>query len=108
MVKFKHDIFKKHRGGRSKLLEITCASCGQHICLYQKDGQGILKRMYFDRIFESKEYSDLKKESLKQTLHFICPTCKKVIGIPYIYKKEQRPAFRLIAGSVNKKIVIVH
>jgi hypothetical protein len=28
---------------------------------------------------------------------------KRLLGIPYIYEKEKRPAFRLFQGSVTKK-----
>jgi hypothetical protein len=48
--KFINDKYKKVRGGYSRLLDITCEKCGNHVCYYQKDGPGILKRMYFDRI----------------------------------------------------------
>jgi hypothetical protein len=49
-LKLKNDVFKKVRGGHSRLLEIICQQCGESICLYQKDGSGSLKRMYIDRI----------------------------------------------------------
>ena len=47
---FVNDKYKKVRGGYSRLLEISCEKCGSVLCHYQKDGPGILKRMYFDRI----------------------------------------------------------
>lgn len=94
--KFKNDRFKKSRGGYSRLLDISCESCGSSICLYQKDGPGNLRRMYIDRI--SNEKVALIKKSL---------TCSKghLLGVKVIYKKENRPAFRLFADSVVKKIV---
>ena len=46
----KSDKFKKARGGPSMLLEIFCSACKAKVCLYQKDGPGLLKRMYLDRI----------------------------------------------------------
>ena len=49
-MKFKSDKFKKARGGYSRLFDIRCEKCGNHICYYQKDGPGILKRMYLDRV----------------------------------------------------------
>lgn len=49
---FKSDSYKRARGGRSRLLEITCEKCGERICLYQKDGPGNLRRMYIDRIID--------------------------------------------------------
>ena len=37
-MKFKSDKFKKARGGYSRLFDIRCEKCGNHICYYQKDG----------------------------------------------------------------------
>lgn len=91
--KFKNDKYKKARGGYSRLLDIICEKCETHICDYQKDGSGILKRMYLDRI-----------EGLKNAKKFECPKCKQLLGVPIIYKKENRPAFRLFVGAITKKI----
>jgi len=93
-LKLKSDKYKKARGGYSRLLDISCAKCGQHLCFYQKDGPGILKRMYLDRIFEPINDSQL-----------ICSNCKQLLGIKYIYEKEKRLAFRLFIGGVSKKII---
>lgn len=92
---FINDKYKKARGGYSRLLEIHCEKCGASICKYQKDGPGILKRMYFDRI--SNLTPNFKKE-------LSCPGCKEVLGVPIIYKKENRQAYRLFVGSVKKVI----
>lgn len=102
---YKNDKYKKTRGGRSRLLNVICAKCGEHLCFYQKDGPGILKRMYLDRIFESENYSGLEKRPFNKIRQFICPKCKEIIGIPYVYKKEDRFAFRLFVGSITKKII---
>jgi hypothetical protein len=32
-LKLKNDVFKKVRGGHSRLLEIICQQCGESICL---------------------------------------------------------------------------
>ncbi len=101
----KSDKFKKARGGYSRLLDISCAKCGTHICYYQKDGPGILKRMYFDRIYGSKKYSGLPNTPLKTVPQLTCLGCKQVVGVPYTYAKENRLAFRLFVGAVAKKIV---
>ncbi len=95
-TKLKNDKFKKNRGGYSRLLNISCESCGTYICLYQKDGPGNLRRMYLDRIDEEKVA--LTNKSLN------CPK-GHLLGVKIIYKKENRPAFRLFADSVIKKIV---
>ncbi len=94
---FKSDRFKKNRGGYSRLLSLSCEKCKTQLMIYQKDGQGILKRLYLDRIVAP---DDLKgKEKLE------CKKCKTVLGTQTIYQKENRPAYRLFAGAVEKKIV---
>ena len=95
MVIFKADKFKKARGGYSRLLDISCAKCRKHLCYYQKDGPGILKRLYIDRMHGN---INNKKE-------LVCSKCKRLLGIRYIYEKEKRPAFRLFVGAISKKIL---
>lgn len=34
-----------------------------------------------------------------------CPDCKELLGVHMIYKKEDRPAYRLFVGAVEKKIM---
>lgn len=92
----KSDRFKKARGGASRLLEISCTACGAKVCHYQKDGPGSLKRMYADRIV-----SPTKPVGGKG---LDCPGCKASLGVSMIYKKEDRPAYRLFVGAVAKKI----
>lgn len=106
MVKsvFKSDKYKRTRGGYSRLLDISCAKCGTHLFYYQKDGPGMLKRMYFDRIYGSNKYSDLQNASLKSVPQLVCSNCKQLIGVPYSYAKEGRLAFRLFVGAIAKKI----
>jgi len=103
-IKFISDKYKRTRGGYSRLLDISCAKCGTHLFFYQKDGPGILKRMYLDRIFESQVYSDLRATSVKQIPNLTCLSCKMLLGIPYVYEKEGRIAIRLFVGSLTKKI----
>lgn len=93
----KKDRFKKNRGGYSRFLLLCCEKCKNQIALYQKDGPGILKRLYFDRIFAPKD--------LKTDENLICKKCKAVVGVPMVYEKEKRLAFRLFAGAIEKKIV---
>lgn len=64
--------------------------------MYQKDGPGILKRLYCDRIFPA--------EALPKK-NFICNKCKSTLGVKIVYQKENRPAYRLFIGAVNKKII---
>jgi ribosomal protein S27AE len=68
-----------------------CGKCGEFLFEYQKDGPGILKRLYLDRI----------RKELKQK-NLTCPNCKQLLGIATIYKKENRPAYRLFAGALVK------
>lgn len=90
----KNDKYKKARGGWSRILDIKCENCGNHICYYQKDGSGPLKRVYLDRII------DFPKRDEK----LMCPKCKEVLGTKITYKKENRLAYRLYVGSVTKVI----
>lgn len=65
--------------------------------IYQKDGPGILKRLYFDRIVFPE--SSTWKEKLE------CKRCGTVLGVHTIYQKENRPAYRLFVGAIEKKII---
>jgi len=94
MYKFKNDRFQKNRGGTSRVLDVMCEHCGSHIAYYQKDGPGVLKRMYLDRFIDIKPVGD----------ELICVNCKHQLGTLINYKKENRPAYRLFVGSVVKKI----
>jgi hypothetical protein len=92
----KKDKFNLARGGWYRVLEISCEKCNTLVCKYQKDGPGNLRRMYLDRIIETK--ISLNKKELK------CSN-KHLLGMKIIYEKENRPAFRLFVDAVNKKIV---
>jgi len=95
-MKFKNDKYKKSRGGYSRLLKISCQKCGSLVCLYQKDGPGNLRRMYFDRIIEP-SVAVSKKELFCAKGH--------LLGVKIIYEEEKRPAFRLFVDSIIKKII---
>lgn len=84
-MEFKNDKYRKFRGGRSRFLDIRCCKCDEHICVYQKDGPGNLRRMYVDRI-NKPTVSTLKKE-------LICPN-GHVLAVKILYVKEKRLAFR--------------
>ena len=92
----KNDTYKKARGGRSRVLRISCQKCGSLICLYQKDGPGSLRRMYLDRISEP-QVSLARKDLSCAEGH--------LIGVKIIYEKENRPAFRMITGTFVKNIL---
>lgn len=104
-MKLKQDKYRKARGGHPRLLDVSCSKCSEHLFYYQKDGPGILKRTYLDRITNSKKFENLQHLSFSEIPQLICPNCKEHIGTPIVYKKENRLAFRLFEGAVSKKIV---
>lgn len=63
--------------------------------MYQKDGPGLLKRMYIDRIIDIEPSA----KELK------CPSCSRCLGTRTVYEKENRDAYRIFVGAVDKKIV---
>jgi hypothetical protein len=91
----KNDKYQKVRGGYSRILQLSCSNCEKSLLRYQKDGPGILKRLYLDRILNYP--TDAAKLS--------CSECKEVLGVKTIYKKEKRPAYKLFVGTIFKKIV---
>lgn len=93
----KSDKYKKARGGSSRLLEIVCVKCKVRVCLYQKDGPGMLKRLYLDRMMEPSAPLTIKE--------LRCSSCQAALGMYMIYEQEQRPAYRLVLGAVGKRIV---
>lgn len=96
--KLKNDRYRKSRGGYSRLLDISCRECAKHVCFYQKDGPGNLRRMYIDRITSGKFIIRGEK--------FHCPS-GHLLGIKTLYKKENRPAVRLFVDAVLKKVTRV-
>lgn len=60
--------------------------------------------MYLDRIYGSKTYSGLERGSLKSTPQLVCLSCKQHIGALINYAKEDRLAYRLFVGAVQKKL----
>jgi hypothetical protein len=95
MYRFKKDKFQKKRGGNSRVLDVRCEGCGTHLAYYQKDGSGLLKRMYVDRFIDGYPEGE----------ELTCSFCKRILGSLIDYKKESRPAYRLFVGAVSKKIV---
>jgi hypothetical protein len=85
-------------------LNVLCEHCGAKILVYQKDGPGPLKRLYLDRIFAPENLTNFQKLPIRKVPNLICLKCKTVLAIPYIYKKEQRNAYRLFVGAVIKQI----
>jgi hypothetical protein len=92
----KKDLYRKRRGGASKILSIHCRKCDSLICQYQKDGHGGLFRLYLDRIF------DPGVSIVGKNLN--CPR-GHLLAVAMIYEKENRPAFRLFGDSIRKKYI---
>lgn len=90
----KRDIFKDNRGTWSRFYDIFCRKCSGFVTIYQKDGPGELRRMYLDRIV-SIDYSDINLNNCKESKNFVCPHCSEILGVSYIYQKENRIAMRL-------------
>jgi len=103
--KFKNDRFKKARAIFSRMLEISCAGCGNVILEYQKEGPGSLKRMYLDRIHAPKSLVGLNRKELASLTPLLCDKCDTRLAIPYRYKREGRLAFRVIPGTIAKKVI---
>ena len=100
----KKDKYKSARGGYSRLLNVCCRKCESILVVYQKDGPGNLRCLYMDRIFVPKKLTDLQKIDIKNIPILKCDNCGEIIGVPYIYQKEKRKAFRLFQDSVVKKL----
>lgn len=103
-ISLRRDKYRESRGGYSRVLEINCHDCGDFIALYQKDGPGPLKRLYFDRFIQLKSECRLEETSLREVGDLRCRACRKCIGQPCLYRKERRRAFVLRDGSVVKKV----
>ena len=102
--KFKKDKYKNARGNYSRLLNLHCRVCGNLFVIYQKDGSGNLRRIYMDRIFHPKNLTNLEKKPLNEIKILKCFKCKEDIATPYIYKKENRKAFKVYQDMIVRKI----
>jgi len=98
------DKYKSARSGKSKILNIHCRECDTIVIEYQKDGIGNLYRLYMDRIMAPDEYIGLQKKAIRDIEPLRCQQCKAIIATPYIYKKEQRNAFRIVQEAMVKRI----
>ncbi len=103
-IKIKKDKYKSARGGYSRILNIHCRKCENLVAVYQKDGPGNLRRMYLDRIFSPESICRLEHCEIKEIKPLICSKCKELLGIPYVYVKEKRKAFKIFQDAVIKRI----
>ena len=104
--KFKKDSYARSRGA-PKMLFICCSTCDDYIISYQKDGPGPLLRCYLDRIHHPEQMHNKQHEPFNKNdcPNLECFQCKKIIGVPFIYEKEDRPAYHMRPGSfmIKKK-----
>ena len=101
---FKRDKYKSARGGHSRLLNLHCRKCDTVFAEYQKDGPGNLRRLYMDRIMAPQNTVGLQNKNIKDISPIKCPKCGFTVGVPYIYKKEKRKAFRVFQDAIVKKV----
>lgn len=99
-IKIKNDKYRKNRGGYSRIYAIFCSKCSHKLCLYQKDGPGIIKRLYVDRIIQI----PFTSPSLTLSERLTCSSCFEILGISYIYEKENRVAYRIFVGAIYKAL----
>ena len=102
IIELKRDKYRAARG-RSRILNLHCRICGNKILTYQKDGPGNLRRLYLDRIFHPKTLANLQSKNLGKIPVLKCSKCKEELGTPYIFKKENRKAFRLYQDALVSK-----
>lgn len=96
MRKLISDEYRVNRGSWSRVLQIFCKNCNQFLFFYQKDGPGVLKRCYLDRMLGGNP----KNEDYR------CNQCKQLLGIYQPYEKENnRPAIRWLVDSLTYKVI---
>jgi hypothetical protein len=101
----KKDRFLKKRGGDAKFLYVVCADCDEPAMVYQKDGPGQTLRYYSDRIVWPPELverqQEVDAESVKRVGALACLNCNNILGLPMVYKPENRAAYRAVPGSIH-------
>ena len=106
MYVLKNDRYRKARGGKAFVVSISCSNCQAEILVYQKDGDGQLKRCYLNRILSPKSLEKLQHDTSirrpRDLDDLCCPTCGVVIGSP-IEHHDGRLAFRLRQGFFQKR-----
>ena len=105
VITLKSDKYRKARGGHSRLFKIYCKRCGVEVLTYQKDGQGILERLYLDRIVMPKQLTKLRIFPTSKISNLVCSKCESWLATPYIYEKEKRKAYKLFVGAISKKTI---
>lgn len=103
--KLRRDRYMSARGGTSSFYNIYCSHCRSWLLLYQKDGTGNIFRLYLDRIHAPESLVKLHKSDVKPKDHsgLTCNNCNTSIGVPMVYKPENRLAIRLVPGAIIRK-----
>lgn len=57
-----------------------------------------------DRIMSPENLVGLQYKSIKDILPLRCGKYGLIIGMPYIYEREDREAFRIVQDAIIKKI----
>jgi hypothetical protein len=106
MRPLKKDQYYRSRGSISATWLISCTGCDNELLVYQKDGRGVLKRAYLNRIRAPEQLARLQDVcATASELHpLICDACHSLIGTPMLHW-EGRLAFRLILGSWRKTVL---
>lgn len=106
MRPIKKDSYFRSRGSICATWRIMCARCGAEAFVYQKDGRGILKRAYLNRIRAPEQLAQLQDHSLavRNLQALKCFACGMLIGAPMRHR-EGRLAFKLLPGNWKKQIL---
>ena len=106
MFTMKNDTYRNAGGGKAFMVDVSGAKGSALVLVYQKDGDGQLKRCYFNRIFSPMVFSQLQHDATLRTPEqapaLTCPSCGETIGMP-IRHHDGRFAFRLRQGYFTKK-----
>lgn len=99
-ARFIYDAYTARRG-EPKMLEIKCAQCDNHVISYQKDGPGALLRCYLDRIHAPRYLRERQYQRFdaRRSPSLCCEYCRETIGIPMVYKFENRPAYQMLRNK---------
>lgn len=105
LPKLKNDQYRRARGGHAAFLILACSTCQETLLLYQKDGEGALRRCYLNRIFAPARLALMQDDPDVHTPHDMpslkCPRCLTIIGQPMRHH-EGRLAYRLNEGTFKK------
>lgn len=94
------DEYNANSSAGSYFLNIYCTKCGNHLMLYQKDGEGALQRIFLDRIVAPKSFvTPLYNTEQSDLSILLCPNCKASVGNQGIHK-DNRLAYEVSLDAV--------